>query len=831
MPARQKRVQSASAPSSVDQPRFCCSGCAYVYRAIQQLGLSDFYRYRDSTDGIRPNMPIASAKAFAYLDEPEILLRSTDAISPTLHRVVFLLEGIHCAGCVWILEKLNRANPGIQSSRLDFSSGELEVRFDPQQIRLSTIAWLLQRLGYRGVPVTRDSAPHAERKADRQSLAQIAVAGFCAANTMLLAVALIQGLFTGIDPLFAAYFRWVSLLLTLPAVCYSAQPFYRASWGALRSGHVHLDLPLSLAILAGFAVSVWNTAIGAEYVYYDSVTALIFFLLIGRHIQRTATHRALRDSRSAWDLLPMMVERRNADGSQETVSTSTLQAGDTVVVRAGDRIPVDGVVTTGSSGIDASILTGESTPIEVVPGSVVQAGTLNISAELELRVESIGSQTRMGRLLEEVKRRGRTRAPIIEFTNRVSGYFIAGVLLLAALTFVIWLPQGLGIALENSLALLIVTCPCALGIATPVAMSVARGKAARAGLLIKGEDVIERLAQTEVIFLDKTGTVTEGVLAVTEAYPLDTIDRPWSEGRRIELATVIVKISAAAAPHPVREALRRWADDVLECDPSAAADRGPMTIVNVIGRGVMAEDAYGVHYQLGSVRWLAELGIEFSEQVLKLHEQLAAKGLSLVLFVAENRPCALFALLDQPRSDAAAAIKQLHQLGKEVHLLSGDLQAIVQTVGATLGIPATRCHGGRFPEDKERLVREEGRFKAVVGDGINDTAAMTVADVAVGLRGEAEVLTEVSDVVVTRGAIGAVAGAFYGAHRAMALVRRNLVLSLVYNVIGAVLAVAGLVNPLVAALMMPISSLTVISLAACSRTFEAPNRIAERINK
>ena len=503
----------------------------------------------------------------------------------------------------------------------------------------------------------------------------------------------------------------------------------------------------------------------------------------------------------------MMVMRRLSSGALESVPTSTLIAGDTVIVQPGDRIPVDGTVAVNRSTIDASILTGESTPIEIVPGDPVQAGTLNISGEIEVKVAVVGSQTRMGRLLDEVKRRGRTRAPILEFTNRVSGYFIAGVLLLAVVTFFVWLPKGMGIALENALALLIVTCPCALGIATPVAMSVAMGRAARAGLLIKGEDVIERLAKTEVIFLDKTGTVTEGVLEVSEVHQL--------AGGTRSTAPIILALAASAAPHPVIRALREWAES------QAAASALPRLVVtNTLGRGLEASSPDGTSYHLGSARWFGELGIELDEHVSRVQHELSAKGQSVVLLAVNGVVAQLFGLLDTPRAEAADALNKLRGLRKEIHLLSGDLQPIVTAVGESLSIPPERCHGGKFPEDKEQVVRGEHRFKAVIGDGINDAAAMSAADVALGLRGEAEVLTEVADVVITRGSIASVALAFVGAKRTMGIVRRNLIFSLVYNCIGAVLAIAGLVNPLIAALMMPISSLTVIVLAACSRTFE-----------
>lgn len=755
-------------------------------------------------------MPMGSARAFAFLDTQEQLERCSVELAPNLRRVVFLLEGIHCAGCVWILEKLNRANPAIRSSRLDFATGELEVQFDPGATEISQIAWLLQRLGYRGVPLPVERERASRRAVDRQSLTQLAVAGFCAANTMMLAVALIQGIFTGIETEIASYFRWFSLLIATPAVFYSAQPFYRASWGALRNGHFHLDLPLSLAIIAGYLVSAWNTIVGEEYVYFDSVTALIFFLLIGRVIQRGATQRALRDSRNAWDLLPMMVERRMEGGGVESVPTSALRPGDTIVVRAGDRIAVDGVITAHRSAVDASILTGESTPVEVAPGAAVQAGTLNISSEIEVRVEVTGTQTRIGRLLDEVRRRGRNRAPILEFTNQISGYFIAGVLALAVGTFFLWRSHGVGVALENALALLIVTCPCALGIATPVAMSVAMGRAARAGLLIKGEEVIERLAKTEVIFLDKTGTVTEGVLEIVEVHELAP--------PAADLRALIRELASRAAPHPVVRALNEWSDREQH-----TTSVSPLAVENTLGRGIAATSADGTSYHLGSSRWFSELGIPLNAAAM-FETELGSRGLSVAMLAENRTPVAVFGLLDTPRTEAAAALAMLRDRKIELHLLSGDLPPIVAAIGAQLGIPPERCHGGQFPEHKEQTVLQEPRFKAVIGDGVNDTAAMTVADVALGLRGEAEVLTEVADVVITRGAVESVALAFVGAARTMAIVRRNLIISLIYNCVGAVLAIAGMVNPLVAALIMPVSSLTVIVFAACSKTFEPLKR-------
>jgi Cu2+-exporting ATPase len=631
-------------------------------------------------------------------------------------------------------------------------------------------------------------------------LARIGLAGAVAGNVMAIAFALYGGMVDGMEPQFAAFFRWASLLLTVPSLIWGGGVFFRSAWGALSVGALGMDLPISIGLLAGFLHGVVNTVRGSGEVYFDSVTALIFLLLSGRYLQRRQQRAAAAAAELAASLYPTSA-RLIEDGRVREVPLETLTPGALVEVRAGDLVPADGVIRAGRSTVDLSLLTGESAPQGAVAGERVHAGTLNVASRLEVSVERTGEDTRVGRLMALVEEHARRRAPIAQLADRISARFVAVVLTLAAVTFVLWARIDPSRALDHAAALLIVTCPCALGLATPLAVSAAIGQAARAGFLIKGGDVLEKLTRPGRMWLDKTGTLTEGRAALVR----------WAGDETVK---PLVAAAEAHSSHPLARAFLQAL--------GAPAPGARVEVAETQGGGIEGT-VDGRRLVVGSADFVAGRAGEAPPALAAEVAALAAEGVTPVLVAEDGRVAAVAGFGDPLRADAGPAVARVRALGWRPGILSGDDARIARAAGARLGLDTADCRGGVTPEDKLRTVlggAAEGPV-VMVGDGVNDAAALAAATVGIAVAGGAEAALTAADVFVARPGVTRIAELLEGARRAMRVVRRNLVFSLGYNVVGVTLAMTGVLNPLVAAILMPLSSLTVIVSSYRARTFVA----------
>jgi len=789
------------APGLVDdgaERQFCCHGCRAVYAVIHEHGLDRYYAFRAEAEAApRPASP--TGRSYAELDAPGFQARACWTTSDGLAATELYLEGVHCAACVWLVERLPTLVPGLVEVRLDLPRSRALVRWDARAVTLSAAARQLDALGYRAHPSRGLEAQALRRREDRRMLARIGLAGAAAANVMAIAFALYGGFFHGMEPEYASLFRWASLAVTVPAMVWGGGVFFRGAWSALRVRALHMDLPISVGLLAGFAHGAVNTVRGVGDVYFDSVTALIFLLLAGRYVQRRQQRVAADSAELLASLAPSAA--RLIEEEVREVPIEALLPGSRVEVRAGDTVPADGVITAGRSALDLSLLTGESRPTDAGPGDRVHAGTVNLSSRLEVTVERIGEDTRVGQLVKLVEEYGRRRAPIALLADRIAGHFVAAVLVLAALTFALWARADVGRAVDHAVALLIVTCPCALALATPLALSAAIGQAARAGFLIKGADVLEKLARPGRMWLDKTGTLTEGRAALLEW---------WGDPG--------VKMLAAAAEahssHPLARAL---------VAAVAPAPDVPVAIVETQGGGIEGTVA-GRAVVLGSPAFVrARTGVlppEFERRAC----ELPADGLTPVLVAVDSVVVGAAGFGDPLREDASAALAHVRRRGWRVGILSGDDPVVVGSIGRRLGLGPEDCRGGVSPEGKLRAVEDESAAGSVVmvGDGVNDAAALAGASVGIAVHGGAEAALAAADVYIAHPGIVHVADLLDGAGRAMRTVRRNLVLSLCYNAAAAALAMAGVINPVVAAVLMPLSSITVIAHSYRARSFARP---------
>lgn len=775
---------------------FCCRGCELVHHTLLNLGLSGFYRMLRAGETLPPAAQSGQEKDYRYLDEREVQARILRPATGAHRSVCFYLPTIHCAACVWLLERLPQFIPGVLSARVGFGAGRLDLTFDPAALPLSKLAAVLSSIGYPPVPYTPNAVDEEDRREERALLRRIGVAALCAANTMMLAVSLFQGYFTGMEEPYGTLFRWLSAALALPAVCYCAVPFYRTAVASLFCGTLHIDLPISIAILsatgAGF-VSLWT---GREYLYFDSVTALIFLLLLGRYLQRRAIHRARASVATTWDLLPSEA-RCIVDGRAFMKPLRELCVGDVIEVLAGERFPADGRVTLGASSVETKFLTGESVPQLVTPGGEVLGGTLNVDGRVRVAVTSVGDSTRLQKLLVSLADSQSEKAALENAVNGLSSYFVFGVLILAAFTYAGWSFIDPARAFDCMVAMLIVTCPCVLGLAIPAAVTVSLARAQRSGLFVKRADALERLAASEHVYFDKTGTLTDGKLSVTRS-----LIAPDERARFASLARFGRSHPAAAA---VAEHLAECGEVPLDAP------------VVVPGRGCRGHFA-GSTYRLGSVRWLREEGVMlFADPAI---DEALASGASILGAAHGDRMCGYFILEDRIRDAAYQLVSDLHAMNVQVFILSGDLGSVVRSVGSKLGIPPERCRGELLPAEKSALVSADTAVTTFVGDGINDALALRAATTGVGLRGGLEATLESADIFVGSDNIRGFERAFRGARRTRAVILRNLSFAVFYNLLGAGAAAAGFVTPLTAAILMPASSLTVVLSSVTARYFE-----------
>jgi Cu2+-exporting ATPase len=783
-----------------DAPFFCCSGCRSVYEIVHAAGLTGYYAYQEkgTEAAVKPR---SAGRKYEELDDASFQAQHCRIERSGDKSVELLLEGVHCSACVWLVERVGRVDRGVKSSRLDLSRNVVALTWDDTQTSLSGIARALASLGYPAHPVGT-SATISARSRDRELLLRLGIAGAAAGNVMLMAFALYSGAFSGMEAAYQALFRWASLAIATPAVFWAGAVFLRGGWAAVRTRTPHMDLPVSVGILAGYAGGAVNTVLGRGEIYFDSLCTLIFLLLVGRYLQQSHHRRTTSQSELLLALAPHTAHLVQ-DGTERDVPASGIAAEATVRVGSCERIPVDGVVLRGSASVDTSLLTGEPMPVEVRVADRVYAGTTCETGELWLRTESAGTATRLGRLMATVESTQQKRAPIVRLADEVSGYLVVGILIVAAITFGLWLHWDPSHAIDHTVALLVVTCPCALGMATPLAVSVALGRAAKAGILFKGGEFMEELARPGVMVFDKTGTLTLGRPELVSWMG----DAGWQAPLRA---------AEASSGHPLARAVQRaYPENDLRVSDVRELPQGGLS-ANVEGEPLLVGSPALVARELGGLPGWAE----------KLVATHAAAGLTPVLLAGGGAVRAVLAFGDAIRPEARANLTHLARLGFRFEILSGDHQTVVEGVARQLGIGLEQTRGGRTPEAKlERIaeLRRRGERVIMVGDGVNDAAAMAAASVGIAVHGGAETCLRAADVFATRSGLSPITEAVRGSRRTLAAIRRGIAISLTYNVLGVGLAAFGMLSPLLAAIMMPLSSISVVSLALRAKTFEREN--------
>ena len=808
---------------------FCCAGCLAVAQTIDAAGLAGFYASRTES-AVRPEAE--AADEWTRWDETAAVAGLVHATDAARCEVSLLLEGLTCGACVWLIETWLARQPGVLDARINFANRRAVVAWNPGATRLSQVLRAVSAIGYRAHPYDPARSEALARTERRALLLRMAVALLAMMQVMMFAIP--QYLSSdGVAPEQQRLLEWASFVLTLPALVYSAAPFFRGAWRDVRHLRLGMDVPVALGIGAAFAASAWATFTGNGVVYYDSVTMFIALLLIARYGELVARQKAGAAIELVARQRPAVAERIDAwpdRAATETIAAAQLASGDFVLVRPGSVVPADGEIVDGRSHVEEALLTGESLPHARMPGDAVLAGSVNRDGPLVVRVQAAGEATRLASVLRLVERAAGERPAVARLADRAAAWFVGGLLLLALGTALVWWHVDPARVLPVTVALLVVSCPCALSLATPAALAAAAGSLARAGVVLLRGNALESLAHVTHVVLDKTGTLTEGrIRLVACATAVGTL--------RIEAIAIAAAVDARSE-HPLAHALREAAAELADgrADETAKLDlQQAVTLPStgefrqVTGEGVECT-VNGVRMRIGRPDFVAALAGPIPEALQAIVDDVGHHGAVAGLGDARGWR-AMFAFSDVLRPDAARLVAQLRALGITSVLLSGDRPASVSHVARALGLG--QAHGNLTPDDKRaEIVRlqSNGAVVAMVGDGINDAPALAQAQVSISLGTATPLAQNTADVVILSDRVEHAATALREARRTLAVIRENLAWAAAYNAIAIPAAAFGFVTPVVAAIGMSVSSLVVVAnaLRLCRRS-ESSDRGANPI--
>ncbi|WP_294739855.1 heavy metal translocating P-type ATPase [uncultured Pseudomonas sp.] len=759
----------------------CCPGCQAVAEAIVAGGLESYYQHRSEASANPEALPVQLVDELALYDRADVqkpFVRHDGELS----EATLLMEGISCAACGWLIEKHLRNLPAVAEARLNLSNHRLHVRWADGQLPLSQLLGELRHIGYAAHPYQADRAAEQLAGENRLALRQLGVAGLLWFQAMMATMATWPEFNIDLSPELHVILRWVAMFLTTPIVFYSCAPFFKGAMRDLRTRHLTMDVSVSLAIGGAYLAGIWTAITGTGELYFDAVGMFALFLLAGRYLERRARERTAAATAQLVNLLPASCLRMSADGQSERILLSELALGDRVLVHPGAVLPADGIILDGQSSIDESLLTGEYLPQPRQVGDAVTAGTLNVEGALTVEVRALGHDTRLSAIVRLLERAQAEKPRLAEIADRAAQWFLLCSLIAAAVIGLLWWELDASRAFWIVLAMLVATCPCALSLATPTALTAATGTLHKLGLLLTRGHVLEGLNQIDTVIFDKTGTLTEGRLALRAIRPLDVL----GSDECLSLAAALEQRSE----HPIARAFGR---------APLAADE----VFSTPGLGL--EGRVGNRQlRIGQPGFVCEL----SGCALPASPKEAGQWL---LLGDTDGVLAWFVLDDRLRSDAPALLAACKARGWRTLLLSGDSSPMVASVAAELGID--EAHGGLRPDDKLHMLQQlhkEGRKVLMLGDGVNDVPVLAAADISVAMGSATDLAKTSADAVLLSNRLDALVQAFTLARRTRRVIIENLLWAGLYNGLMLPFAALGWITPIWAAIGMSLSSLTVV---------------------
>lgn len=750
---------------------FCCQGCLTVFEILNNHGLSEYYQLKEDT-----SEPINDSQSnYQYLDHDKFLEKYATISDETIE-LRFFIEGIHCVACLWLLERINEIIPNVLSSELNMAQSTLKVMITKAG-SFSSVAQTLEKLGYKPHPLLSTEDIEKFQKLDEQkSLKRIGVAFACASNIMLLS----WSVYSGAGPSFKPYFEKVSFLLSIPVLFYSAIPFYKSAFNSLASKKLSIDIPIVFSLWLGFFAGLYGLVYQKDFFYFDSITTLVFLLLFSRYLLKKSQQESLKKTELSSLYQFESIKKIDEQNNIQFITCEMLSPNDKVLVEAGEMIPVDGKVLQGKTYINTSLISGESLPELVNIGDSVFSGTQNVGQSIVISTQKIGDQTRLGNILKAVESGWSSQNSYTSFSESISKFFVPIVFCLGFFNFLFQFlyTKNLETAFTTTLSLFIITCPCALGLTIPLAISLGLSKFAKAGVLIKSEIIFEKIAMAKTILLDKTGTLTHGKFTVQK----------WDYKKSKESFIDSLAYSLEkSSQHPIALSIK---NHLIEKYQNKTIDFLDLKEIKEIpGKGISA----------------------FYDQnffEIKSHNDPNSSQTEVAIY-KDDYIISTIELSDGLKKEAFGFIHTLKKFIPNIFIISGDTQNTVNTVAKKLEIALDNAHGKVGPQKKSEFVQKHHPC-LMVGDGANDAVALSHASVGIAVKGSLEISLQAADVYISSKNINSINNLIVGSKRILKTIKTNLSISIVYNIAGVTLAILGHIGPLAAAILMPLSSISVL---------------------
>lgn len=759
----------------------CCPGCKAVAEAIIDSGLNDYYQHRTKLPDVSPaefdSSTLEARETLLFYDSPA-LQQQFVARDNNIAEASFIIDGISCAACSWLIEHRMAQLKGVTKATLNLSNHRLFIQWNHDEVLVSSLIEALLRLGYKATPFSASSQETSRHQENKIAIRRLALAGFGMMQMMMMTIPTYSEMTT----LEEFFLRIAQLVLAIPVVFYSGAPFYKAAYRDIKSRHLTMDVPVTLAIMLAFSASIWSTFNQGQDEYFSEVSMFIFFLLVGRYFEMRARHRMNRAGNNLLTLLPNLAIRVSDNGEEELIAATDIQLGDTLRVKPGQSIAADGIVLEGRSSADEAALTGEYLPVTKEKGSMLIGGTINIESPLLMKVTATGADAQISTIMRLLDRAQQSKPKAAMIADKVASYFILGVLFVAVAVFLFWLPQGIEKAFFVVLSVLVVTCPCALALATPTALTAATAALRERGLLISQSHVLETLPQVTRVVFDKTGTLTQGRLTLDQVVPLSSL----SESDILGLASGLEKYST----HPIARAFNKIEPTQIDSPEQ------------ISGQGVKGL-WQGKEVRLGRADFAWSMPLT-----------PPSKEGQWLLLASEDEALAWLQLNDSLRKSAYSVIPELQRRGLKVSLLTGDPSEAGPKVAKTLGIDDVRI--GMSPEGKLATVQawqEAGEKVMMVGDGINDVLVLAAADLSLAVSEASDLAKTNADTLLNNGQLEVILQMLDTGRKTRRIIAQNHAWAIGYNLTALPAAAAGIVEPWQAAIGMSLSSMIVITNA------------------
>jgi heavy metal translocating P-type ATPase len=788
---------------------FCCMGCANVYAILLESGVIASGQNLRETEVFRRSLELGLISRREEKQKNPAL----DPNAPT-EEMLLQVNGMWCSACSWLIEHALVGLPGVISAEVYFASDLAKVRYCPQYLPPEKISARIDRLGYKASVYTGETS--AAKGEIHDLLMRLGVAAFLWANIMAFSTILYVGYFEKIAASANQYLPYLLLVLATPLVFYSAYPILRSAFMGLRNGQIRMEALLSMGILTAYFFSAVQTLRGQTHLYFDTAAAIVALVLTGKLIERVAKERAARSLALLYRFMPKKV-RLLSGGSERFITIEALTPGQIFVVKVGERIPADGVIDEGESYCDESLLSGESTPIAKHIGAAVASGSLNVGGVIHVRASRTGDESALAQIIHQVEHALSTRAPIERTVDRISRLFVPGVIVLALASFFIlfFLHAGVEVALMRATTILVIACPCALGLATPLAITAAVGNASQSGLLIRDSAVLESMGKIDTVVMDKTGTLTHGDFRLTDfVFVLENspeiVAGKFANPDAAEELVLRERIAMLAAIESYSEHLLGRA--VVDWARNVNARLSEASEVEVLkGEGIRGK-VEGRNLFIGNRRIVESSAAQIDDELEKLATSWQEVGRTVAYFGWDGTVKGAFGFGDQVKSGAREMIENLRARGMSVSIVSGDAWATTRFVAQQIGVES--CVAEATPGEKSRIVEElqrAGKRVAVIGDGVNDAPALAQAEIGIALGTGAQIAMSAAPVVLVSGRLARIESAFDLAAKTTRIVKQNLFWAFFYNIFGITLALYGVLNPILAAAAMLLSSVSVIA--------------------